>query len=351
MEISQFRGFSELSGIEDPCFNSQWPFNSFDDQLNPMNMEAAAFGDITHHLYNSHSPIFDHYKPILEPSPRPTKQPKTSSWNSCITPDNSMMNHNLHYANDSLIANQANLVTPKEEGTVSSKRTFGFACDSNFQASQVQFGNQNHHHGGGGSGGGVKPTTTSNTIRGPATPQDHILAERKRREKLSQRFIALSALVPGLKKMDKASVLGDAIKYLKTLQEKVKTLEEQTKKRSNTESVVFVKRYEILAEGGEISSSDENFSGGPVHEQLPEVEVRFSGKDVLIRVHCEKKTGVVEETLAEIEKLNLSIINTTAMTFASYALDITIVAQMDQEFTMTMKDLVKNLRSALKKFM
>ncbi|KAL2615310.1 hypothetical protein AAZV13_08G058350 [Glycine max] len=31
-------------------------------------------------------------------------------------------------------------------------------------------------------------------------PQDHIIAERKRREKLSQRFIALSALVPGLQK-------------------------------------------------------------------------------------------------------------------------------------------------------
>ncbi|KAJ6777356.1 SYMBIOTIC AMMONIUM TRANSPORTER [Salix koriyanagi] len=51
--------------------------------------------------------------------------------------------------------------------------------------------------------------------------QDHIIAERKRREKLSQRFIALSAVVPGLKKMDKASVLGDAIKYLKQLQDKV----------------------------------------------------------------------------------------------------------------------------------
>ena len=31
--------------------------------------------------------------------------------------------------------------------------------------------------------------------------QDHIMAERKRREKLSQRFIALSAIVPGLKKV------------------------------------------------------------------------------------------------------------------------------------------------------
>lgn len=30
---------------------------------------------------------------------------------------------------------------------------------------------------------------------------DHIMAERKRREKLSQRFIALSAIVPGLKKV------------------------------------------------------------------------------------------------------------------------------------------------------
>ncbi|KAG4999453.1 hypothetical protein JHK82_020621 [Glycine max] len=58
-------------------------------------------------------------------------------------------------------------------------------------------------------------------------PQDHIIAERKRREKLSQRFIALSALVPGLQKTDKASVLGDAIKYLKQLPEKVKALEEE----------------------------------------------------------------------------------------------------------------------------
>lgn len=34
-----------------------------------------------------------------------------------------------------------------------------------------------------------------------AHAQDHVLAERKRREKLSQRFIALSALLPGLKKV------------------------------------------------------------------------------------------------------------------------------------------------------
>ena len=39
-------------------------------------------------------------------------------------------------------------------------------------------------------------------------PQDHIIAERKRREKLSQRFIALSALVPGLKKVPNNVVIA-----------------------------------------------------------------------------------------------------------------------------------------------
>lgn len=39
--------------------------------------------------------------------------------------------------------------------------------------------------------------------RTASSNQEHILAERKRREKLSQRFVALSAIVPGLKKVSK----------------------------------------------------------------------------------------------------------------------------------------------------
>lgn len=343
MEISQFRGFSELPGMEDPCFNSQWPFNSFDDQLNLMNTETVVYGDNTHNLYANATPMFDHYKPIMEPSPRPAKQLKTSSWNSCISSNQSMMNQNSHYASDPYVVSQAILVSPKEEGTASSKSSIAFTYDTS-PSSHVQLRTQNH------PAGKMMDANASNTTK-ITTPQDHILAERKRREKLSQKFIALSALVPGLKKMDKASVLGDAIKHLASLQEKVKTLEEQTKKRSNIESVVFVKRYEVLADGSEISSSNEKLYDGPLHQQLPEIEARFSGKDVLIRVHCEKKTGLVEDILAEIQKQHLSVINTTAMTFANCALDVTVVAQMDQEFTMTMKDLVKNLHTAFKRFM
>lgn len=312
MEISHFRNLSEFTGIEESSFNFQCPVNSFDNQLDSM-----AFGDTIDHIHG-HAAVFDFdcYKPVLEPSSRPSKQLKTGSWNSSITTD--------HF-----------FVTPKEEMTVSSKSRNGFIY-------QKEFGFDKGVHGG--------LDVVKNGVKNSTPAQDHILAERKRREKLSQRFIALSALVPGLKKMDKASVLGDAIKHMKTLQEKVKTLEEQIKKRPNTESVVFVKRYEVLAEVNESSSSNEN-SGGPIHDQLPEIEARFCGNDVLIRIHCEKKSGVLEKTLTEIEKLHLFVINSNCMTFANHALDITVIAQMDKAFTMTMKDLMKNLRLSLTQFM
>lgn len=46
----------------------------------------------------------------------------------------------------------------------------------------------------------VQPTK-KRRIRPPSQTYDHIIAERKRREQLSQLFVALSALVPGLKKV------------------------------------------------------------------------------------------------------------------------------------------------------
>ncbi|GFY86692.1 basic helix-loop-helix (bHLH) DNA-binding superfamily protein [Actinidia rufa] len=188
----------------------------------------------------------------------------------------------------------------------------------------------------------------SNTvIRTPSETQDRVIAERKRREKLSQRFIALSAIIPGLKKVDKASVLGDAIKYLKHLQEHVKLLEEQITNKSE-ESVVFMKKSQLYGDD-DTTSCDENFDGR-MKEVLPEIEARISEKNVLIRVHSEKQKGFAVKLLSEIEKNHLSVVNSSFLPFGQYAMDITVVAQMDAEFCMTVKDLVRNLRSAFLKF-
>ncbi|XP_004290663.1 PREDICTED: basic helix-loop-helix protein A isoform X1 [Fragaria vesca subsp. vesca] len=54
---------------------------------------------------------------------------------------------------------------------------------------------------------------------------NHVLAERRRREKLNERFIILRSLVPFVTKMDKASILGDTIEYVKQLRKKIQDLE------------------------------------------------------------------------------------------------------------------------------
>ncbi|QHO40542.1 Transcription factor [Arachis hypogaea] len=181
-------------------------------------------------------------------------------------------------------------------------------------------------------------TGSAGTGRSPQHAHDHIIAERMRREKISQQFIALSALIPGLKKMDKATVLGDAIKYVKQLQEQVKVLETESKRKS-AESVVYVEKSEVCGEedvsvsdtwsnsGGDGNSSYE-VSKAVSRSVLPEVEARVSEKNVLIRIHCEKHKGVLMHILKLIDKLHLSVLNTTSLPFGASIVDITITAEV-----------------------
>lgn len=70
---------------------------------------------------------------------------------------------------------------------------------------------------------------------GREEPLNHVEAERQRREKLNQRFYALRAVVPNISKMDKASLLGDAITYITDLQMKIRVLETEKEMVNNTQ--------------------------------------------------------------------------------------------------------------------
>ncbi|CAA2965171.1 transcription factor bHLH18-like [Olea europaea subsp. europaea] len=301
MEIASIRSLEEL-GMDETGFLHHWPVNSLDD-LSTVSISAA----IGEGSYQSFSQQILNSKRAAEFTHSP-KQLKQNTWPNPLNNLNSM---------NSNFTNQIGMVKPKEE-TWPSSCTLNFPNVSVF--SQASCGTGNHVVKA--CPGNKRISTNDRLSRG----QDHIIAERKRRETLSLRFVALSALVPGLKRMDKASILGDAIKYMKELQDRVKTLEEQSRKKKSMESVVFVKKYEIYT-NNEKSPSDENF----IDEPLPEIEARFSDKDVLIRIHCEKRKGIFEKTIAEIEKLHLSVVNSSAMTFGDSVLDITIVAKVLNE--------------------
>ncbi|ONK73039.1 uncharacterized protein A4U43_C04F26500 [Asparagus officinalis] len=152
--------------------------------------------------------------------------------------------------------------------------------------------------------------------------------------------------------MDKNSVLGRAIKYLKQLQEQVKTLEVQPAKKI-AEPAVIVRKCQLSDDDG--SSCEEIFCEGKPNEANNnidvEVEAKLSGKTVLLKIHCKKSKGLLVKILAEIESLKLSVLNTSCIPFTASAIDITVMAQVEDGFSLTVKELVKELNVSFKKFM
>ena len=177
-----------------------------------------SFGNPVDHGFNFQSFSSDSYSSYLSFSPKTTlssavenfqtdiertaKQLKTNSWESStsnhITPkaSSSSSSQLLSFGNSNspLPTDVQNFhenldctVKPKDEAASHGNMNFASVI------SKSSYGNQNHGHG-------TKRVGTPIT-RNPLNNHDHVIAERKRREKLTQRFIALSAIVPGLKKV------------------------------------------------------------------------------------------------------------------------------------------------------
>ncbi|KAK1352802.1 transcription factor EGL1-like [Heracleum sosnowskyi] len=57
--------------------------------------------------------------------------------------------------------------------------------------------------------------------------ENHVLAERRKREKMQEKFVILGTIVPSAGKVDNVSLLDDTIDYLRNLEKKVEKLESQ----------------------------------------------------------------------------------------------------------------------------
>eukprot|EP00262_Sarcandra_glabra_P006149 TRINITY_DN18273_c0_g1_i1.p1 TRINITY_DN18273_c0_g1~~TRINITY_DN18273_c0_g1_i1.p1 ORF type:complete len:671 (-),score=128.26 TRINITY_DN18273_c0_g1_i1:478-2490(-) len=153
----------------------------------------------------------------------------------------------------------------------------------------------------------------------------HVLSERRRREKLNEKFLVLRSLVPSISKVDKVSILGDTIAYVKQLERRVEELEggrglEEFDARGRGKHPDIVERTSDNYGSNDIANGkkplnkrkacDMNEVGAELSwvlskDKLADVTITIIDNEVLIEMKCAWREGLLLEIVEAISNLQL----------------------------------------------
>ncbi|KAF1001771.1 transcription factor bHLH90-like [Apium graveolens] len=182
----------------------------------------------------------------------------------------------------------------------------------------------------------------------------NLITERNRRIRIKEGLFTLRALVPNISKMDKAAILGDAIDYIKELQDTARNFQAELKEMEEEEYSKDNGGSEILELKGSYQDTkhplaNESIQGPAVADQnqlipkMPlEIEVNQIGpKDFLLKViHSRKRDGFLRLTKA-LHSLGLQIIDANVTTCKGRVLNNFRIEATQKEFEpQKLKDLL-----------
>ncbi|XP_051131639.1 transcription factor bHLH35-like [Andrographis paniculata] len=194
----------------------------------------------------------------------------------------------------------------------------------------------------------------------------NIVSERNRRKKLNDRLYALRAVVPNITKMDKASIIKDAIEYIQTLHEEERRVQAEISElellnarglsNSNTTggggggggggvfdfeqeaATVFTSKpkrtrmdYNSYHPSSAVAAASR--SGMMPFSPIEVLELRVSNmgeKTLVVSLTCSKRTDTMVKLCEIFEALNLKII-TANITAVSGRLLKTVFLEADEE--------------------
>jgi len=179
--------------------------------------------------------------------------------------------------------------------------------------------------GGGGSptfvfGGGAGESSEMTPIRGVGgphhktklhgAPSKNLMAERRRRKRLNDRLSMLRSIVPKISKMDRTSILGDTIDYVKELTERIKALEEEI--GASPEDLNLLNTLKDY-------SSNSNNEMMVRNSTKFDVEKRDNGS-TKIEICCPTNPGVLLSTVNALEVLGLEIEQCVVSCFSDFGM-------------------------------